>query len=194
MANKQPPQEKPLPLVKAEQLDPKRVNQQLLARILNVDVSAVRLWEQRIFEDNVGPFPVGRRELGGKAKIYNLHLVIEWYIRYKAMTDYSGIALASTGDEMSYDQAKAKKEVVNWKLSQIELDRELGNLIPRDDAKREWSSVFAFIKGRLLNLTIRLASLPLDGKTIPEKADILDTDIRDLLNELSTNEDLYGQD
>ncbi len=184
MGTRQAP--KPSPTLKAEDIDLRRINQGVLAKILNTTVQTIRGWEMNNFSDEIGPFPAGKKEIGGQQKLYNLHVVLEWFVRYSAYTRFSKAMLSANKDNITLEQAKTQKEIINVELAKIELERELGNLLPRAEVRKEWSNVFSLIKGKLLNLAVRLASLPLEGLSIPEKADLMDTDIRELLTELAT--------
>jgi hypothetical protein len=85
----------------------------------------------------------------------------------------------------SYAQSRAIKEAYNARLAKLEYEEKSGALVRTDSVKVSWFNVLRVLRDRTLNLPDRLAPL-LASETDPKLVrELLDTELRQILNDVA---------
>ena len=85
----------------------------------------------------------------------------------------------------SYAQSRAIKEAYNARLAKLEYEEKSGALVRTDSVKVSWFNVLRVLRDRALNLPDRLAPL-LASETDPKLVrELLDTELRQILNDVA---------
>ena len=85
----------------------------------------------------------------------------------------------------SYAQSRAIKEAYNARLAKLEYEEKSGILVRTDTVKVSWFNVLRVLRDRTLNLPDRLAPIlaaEMDPKQVRE---LLDTELRQILNDVA---------
>lgn len=89
---------------------------------------------------------------------------------------------------LSFARVRAVREGINAQLAQIELDRERGRLVEREDVRAEAFETARRVRDRLLGVPVRLGPV-VASKTDPTECELLiRTEIDAALDELSSRE------
>ncbi len=98
----------------------------------------------------------------------------------KAVTDSPPV-----GGGPSFAQSRAVREAYNARLAKLEYEEKSGALVRTDNIKVAWFNVLRVLRDRTLNLPDRLAPL-LAAESDPKVArDLLDTELRQILDDAS---------
>ena len=85
----------------------------------------------------------------------------------------------------SYAQSRAFKEAYNARLAKLEYEEKSGALVRTDSVKVAWFNVLRVLRDRALNLPDRMAPL-LAAETDPKQVrELLDTELRQILNDVA---------
>lgn len=86
----------------------------------------------------------------------------------------------------SYASAQARKEAALATLRELELARERGELLPRDEVIQAWSDMISSARSMLLQLGAKLAPRITSGMSFAEREAAIDAGVRECLTALST--------
>ena len=93
--------------------------------------------------------------------------------------------VATTGGILSYDEARARKMAAEAELSEIELQKERGEVLPLDVINAINNEIFGNFRAKLLALPAKSAPDIFASSNVKEAKALLRKSINDVLEELS---------
>jgi len=106
------------------------------------------------------------------------------YDLLKSVRNYMEYRDSDDNDENNLTEARRLKIELDTKIAEIEYKKKIGEIIPREDAAREWGAVVRKIRAKLLSLPVKLAP---EIELIQNKKEI-----REILSELAGTEFYKG--
>lgn len=160
----------------------KLVRKMELAEILGVSDRTLSLWQR----DSIDPMPIAQEgRQGVREQLYDTEAVIGWMIRKEVGK------LGVGADGKTYDFTAERGRLTFWQAEEKELAVKVlrRTLIPSEEVKTVWSRLVIVMKTTLLALPDRLARLLAAAEDFQQRREMLDAEIRDILNNLSKYQD-----
>lgn len=88
-------------------------------------------------------------------------------------------------NDMDINEARRRKEIAEAELKEIELERQKGDLLPKNEVILTWQKILSVLRSRLLAMPAKLAPILMGLSTISEIKNELNIEIRNMLEELS---------
>ncbi len=143
----------------------------VIARLLKLSERHVR----NLVKDGVIPPP----ERGGR---YDLITSVQGYVTYLRERTM-GKELAQTDAHLERTRLlRAQADRTELEVSELK-----GVMIPADEVVEEWQQMIGNARARMLGLPSKVAHLVLTAETFSEAEDIIQTQVHEVLNELSGN-------
>lgn len=117
--------------------------------------------------------PAQQREPGGQGKLFQ---------------DGRGRDARGSEEGLTYARSRAVRETINAQLAQLELDRERGRLVERDDVRAQAFETGRRVRDRLLGIGVRLGPVVAGRSDPTECQKLIDAEVDAALSELSTRE------
>lgn len=114
---------------------------------------------------------------------YDMVLSVHWYIDFL----HAQIQAARRGDETE-QQARSRLIKASANLKELELAREQGRLITQDTVKILWERIVIAFKNRMLIIPTKLPQRLVACTQITEVKQLLEQEIHEALNELSSTD------
>lgn len=111
---------------------------------------------------------------------YELTTSIQGYIRFLQETTKSG-----NGGSEELQKSKARMAEAKARKAEIEVRQMEGELVPASDVSKAWIEMVAHMRAKLLSLPNKLAPQLMGGRTLNEINALLQTTIKEALQELA---------
>jgi phage terminase Nu1 subunit (DNA packaging protein) len=112
---------------------------------------------------------------GGK---YDLAIFVQRWVEYN-------VSHSADTDVYDLEEVKAKHEVIKAEKTQLEVDKMRGQLIDVQDVRRLWGNIANTVMQNMIHLPSKLAPMLQMMDNIELIKDIIDTEIRKILNEIA---------
>ena len=158
------------------------ITQEELAKRLGTSTVSIGNWENKEFDDFIGPFPQGVKN--GRYKEYNWKACLLWYIKYYSASNFKSMfSQVDTDFEKQKVEGDARKSLANAMLAELELQKEQGKLVLASEIEEKLSEVVLTIRQKILTITPRLTVLL---TLSDEQKTVLERETLDILRELAT--------
>ena len=132
---------------------------------------------RRLHDIDMGLPDDGKLFVKGEGGKYDLALFVQRWVRYNVDNE--------TGDDQTFDEVKARHEIVKTRKTELEVARLEGKLVDVYEIKRLWGGVANTVMQNMLRLPSKVSPWLVMMKDSEMIASIIDQEIRDTLTLIS---------
>lgn len=119
----------------------------------------------------------GKLFVEGEGGKYDLAIFVQRWVQYNVSNE--------KGEATSLDDAKTAHEIIKTRKTELEVARLEGMLVDVNEVRRLWGGIASTVMQNMIRLPSKIAPQVANMESIPTIQEIIDKEIRDVLNAIA---------